>query len=526
MPLAACLATLASLFAPSPTPPRPKLVVVITVDQLRPDYFTRWKSQLTGGLAQLANEGAFFTDGYQDHAVTETAPGHSTILSGMWPVHTGIIRNSQGVQDTLAPLLGTNGPGASPRRFRGTTLFDWLKAADPTARALSVSRKDRGAILPIGQSKEQVYWYQSGLFTTSRYYADSLPVWVRTFNARRLPFRAANTSWTLLLPDSAYKEEDSAVWENGGQNIVFPHRLPADSVRAAGAVAGVPAMDSLTLLFALEGFEAMRLGRKGTDVLAVSLSTTDAVGHTFGPDSREIHDQVLRLDRYLGWFLKRLADRVGKDNFVVALTADHGVTSFPARTRAKTGGAAYQVLLDTVITAFNHDLDRLAGAGGAPREWLEFDTGMLFLNDNGRFAATGMKTDSILDAITARILRVQGVARVIRVADLARADTASDPVARRWLHQLSPESGVVLTVTLQPASVWDIPNVPIAMHGQPSEDDAHVPIILWGKGVRRGSYAGRMNTVDIAPTLAVLLGVSPLSLVDGHARTEALLPRN
>lgn len=527
MPLAACIAILASQFAPSPTPPpRPKLVVVITVDQLRPDYFTRWKSQLTGGLAQLANEGAFFTDGYQDHAVTETAPGHSTILSGMWPAHTGIIRNSQGVQDTLAPLLSTTGPGASPRRFRGTTLFDWLKAADPTARALSVSRKDRGAILPIGQSKEQVYWYQSGLFTTSRYYADSLPVWVRTFNARRLPFRAANTVWTLLLPDSAYKEEDNAPWENGGNDVVFPHRLPTDSVRAAGAVAGVPAMDSLTLLFALEGFEAMRLGRKGTDLLAVSLSTTDAVGHTFGPDSREIHDQVLRLDRYLGWFLKRLADRVGKDNYVVVLTADHGVTSFPARTRAKTGGAAYQVLLDTVITAFNRDLDRLAGAGGAPREWLEFDTGMLFLKDNGRFAATGIKTDSILDALTARILRVQGVARVIRVADLARADTASDPVARRWLHQLSPESGVVLTVTLQPTSVWDIPNVPIAMHGQPSEDDAHVPIILWGKGVRRGAYAGRMNTVDIAPTLAVLLGVSPLSLVDGHARTEALLPRN
>jgi predicted AlkP superfamily pyrophosphatase or phosphodiesterase len=496
------------------------------VDQLRPDYFTRWKSQLTGGLAQLANEGAFFTEGYQDHAVTETAPGHATVLSGMWPAHTGIIRNSQGVQDSTAPLIGTSGPGASPRWFRGTTLFDWLKAADPTARALSVSRKDRGAILPIGQSKEQVYWYQSGRFTTSRYYADSLPTWVQAFNARRLPFKAANTVWTLLLPDSAYKEEDNEVWENLGRDVVFPHRLPADSVRAAGAVAGTPAMDSLTLLFALEGFEALRLGRKGTDVLAVSLSTTDAVGHVFGPDSREIHDQVLRLDRYLAWFLKRLTDRVGRDNVVVVLTADHGVTSFPERTRAKTGGAAYRVSLDTVFTAVNRDLDRLAGAGSPPREWLEFDSGMLFLHDNGRFAATGIKTDSIIDALTARVMRVQGVARVIKPADLARADTASDPVARRWLHQLAPDAGVVLTVTLQPGSVWDIPNVPIAMHGQPSEDDAHVPIIFWGRGVRRGSYAGRANTVDIAPTLGMLLGVSPLSLVDGHARTEALLPRN
>src|SRR5882762_866260 len=136
------------------------------------------------------------------------------------------------------------------------------------------------------------------------------------------------------------------------------------------------------------------------------------------------------------------------------------------------------------------------------------------------------RTDSVLDALAARIARVQGVARLIRPADLPRADTASDPVARRWLHQLAPDAGVVLTVTLQPGSVWDYPNLLIAMHGQPSEDDSHVPIILWGRGVRRGSYPGRMNTVDIAPTLSVLLGVSPLSIVDGHARIEALGPRN
>lgn len=527
MTLAATVALLSGLITPPPgAPARPKLVVVITVDQLRPDYFTRWKGQLTGGLFQLFNEGAFFTEAYQDHAVTETAPGHATVLSGLWPAHSGIIRNSEGVQDSTAPLLvATNGPGASPRRFRGTTVFDWLKAADPTARALSVSRKDRGAILPIGQSREQVFWYQSGVFTTSRYYADSLPSWVQAFNARRLPFKAANTSWTLLLPDSSYKEPDSASWENLGRDFVFPHRLPVDSIRAAGAVAGTPAMDSLTLLFALEGFEALRLGRKGTDILAVSLSATDAIGHSFGPDSREIHDQVLRLDRYLAWFLKRLTDRVGRDNVVVVLTADHGVTPMPERTRARTGGIAYRVLLDTLVAAVNRDLDRLAGAG-SPRDWLEFDSGMLFLRDNGRFTATGVNTDSVLDAVTARILRVQGVARVLKPADLARADTASDPVARRWLHQLVPDAGVVLTVTPQPGSVWDSPNFPIAMHGHPSEDDSHVPIIFWGRGVRRGSYAGRMNTVDIAPTLSVLLGVSPLSLVDGHARTEALLPRN
>jgi predicted AlkP superfamily pyrophosphatase or phosphodiesterase len=520
MTLLLCLALLAP-----PAPARPKLVVVITVDQLRPDYLDRWKSQLTGGLFQLVNEGAVFADGYQDHAVTETAPGHSTILSGLWPAHTGIIRNSEGVQDSAATLLGVAGPGASPRRFRGTTLFDWLKAVDPTTRALSVSRKDRGAILPIGRAREQVYWYQSGLFTTSRYYADSLPLWVRTFNARRLPFKAANATWALLLPDSAYKEDDNEAWENGGRDVLFPHRLPADSVRAAGAVAGTPMLDSLTLLFALDGLEALRLGRRGTDILAVSLSSTDAVGHAYGPDSREIHDQVLRLDRYLAWFLKRVVDRVGKDNVVVVLTADHGVTPFPERTRAKTGAAAYRVMFDTIVTAVNRDLDRLAGAGTS-REWLSFDTGMLFLQDNGRFAATGVKTDSILDAVAARMRAVQGVGRVDRAADLPRADTASDPVARRWMHQLAPDAGVVLVVTLQPGSVWGIENTPIAMHGQPSDDDAHVPIIFWGRGVKPGTYRGRANTVDIAPTLGRLLGVTPLSLIDGRVLTDALAPRN
>jgi predicted AlkP superfamily pyrophosphatase or phosphodiesterase len=511
---------------PAAAPQRPKLVVVITVDQLRPDYFTRWKGQLSGGLAQLFNEGAVFSNAYQDHAVTETAPGHSTVLSGRWPAHTGIIRNSAGVQDSLAPLLvATNGPGASPRRFRGTTLFDWLKAVDTTARALSVSRKDRGAILPIGPSKQQVYWYQSAIFTTSRYYADSLPSWVQAFNARHLPQKAANTTWSLLLPDSAYKEDDNETWENGGRDVIFPHRLPADSVRAAGAVAGTPAIDSLTLLFALEGFEALRLGRKNTDILAVSLSGTDAVGHAFGPDSREIHDQVLRLDRYLGWFLKRISDRVGKDNFVVVLTADHGVTPFPERTRAKTGAPAYRILIDSIVTAFNRDLDRVTGST-TPREWLSFDTGMLFLQDNGRFAAMGIRTDSVLDAFSARVRAVAGVARVDKPADLLRADTAADPVARRWVHHLAPDAGVVLTVSPQPGSVWGYENLVIAMHGEPSEDDAHVPIIFWGRGVKKGTYTDRANTVDIAPTLGTLLGAPPLSIIDGRARTEALLPRN
>src|SRR6266536_1423304 len=382
-----CVLLAGAGFVPAP---KPRLVVVITVDQLRPDYLERYRQQLRGGFAMLLKSGAVFTDAFQDHAVTEPAPGHATILSGRWPAHTGIIRNVAGVQDPTAPLIGVNGPGASPARFRGTAFFDWLKAADSGARALSISGKDRGAIVPIGRAKEHVYWYSGGYFTTSRYYADSLPTWVRVFNGQRVPFRAAGTQWTLFLPERDYPEPDSVAYENQGREVVFPHRLPTDSGQAALAFIATPTMDSLTLAFALEGVRALQLGSRGaTDLLAVSLSTTDYVGHAYGPDSREIHDQVVRLDRSLGWFLTQLFVRYGRDNVLVVLTADHGVTPLPERSRALGHPGARRVLADSIIRSANDALD--ARVGGA--DWLSLETGMVLVPERVRLAAQGVSVD-------------------------------------------------------------------------------------------------------------------------------------
>jgi predicted AlkP superfamily pyrophosphatase or phosphodiesterase len=505
-----------------PAPVKPKLVVVITVDQLRADYLTRWRGQLTGGF-RLLQSGAVFTNAFQDHGVTETAPGHSTILSGRWPAHTGILTNPLGVMDSSTTLLQTGDPGASPKRFRGTTLFDWLHATSAASRALSVSRKDRGAILPIGTARQDVYWYQSGIFTTSTYYRDSLPPWVRAFNAQRIPFKAAGHEYRLLLPDTAYAEPDSVPWENGGHGVSFPHYLPTDSARAALVYPAISSMDSLTLAFALAGADAMRLGRGDvTDLLAVSLSTTDAIGHAYGPDSREIHDQVLRLDRYLAWFLDRLFSRYGRDKLVIVLTADHGVTPYPDFSRLHGHPQAEFVNLDTLVTAVNQELDHATGAT-TPRSWFEFDTGLLFLRDNGRLAALGFRPDSVVDLVARRIRAVPGVARVDAPASLAGADTTADPIARRWLHELAPDAGVALVVTLADWNAWGFPGgIQIAEHGQPSDLDAHVPLIFWGQGLRGGVYGSRANTVDIAPTLARLLGLSPLSVVDGRVLTEAI----
>src|SRR4051812_19922486 len=250
---------------PAPQPSAasaPTLLVLVTIDQFRADYLQRFGPQLRGGLARLVNGGAWFTDAHQDHAITETAPGHATLLAGRFPRSTGIMMNSVGVADDGSPLIaGGIGPGASPRRFTGTTLVDWLHSADARSRALSVSVKDRGAILPVGRSRAEVYWYSpDGRFITSSYYRDTLPGWVNAFNARHLPQSYAGRAWTLLLPDSAYPEPDSVNAESGGQDIVFPHPLPDDPANAASLIRATPYIDEVVVALALDGVRALGLG--------------------------------------------------------------------------------------------------------------------------------------------------------------------------------------------------------------------------------------------------------------------------
>jgi len=253
----------------------------------------------------------------------------------------------------------------------------------------------------------------------------------------------------------------------------------------------------------------------------VSLSTTDAIGHAYGPDSREIHDQILRLDRYLGWFLQQLFVRYGTGNVLVVLTADHGVTPYPERSRALGRRDAVRVIPDSLIAVANGALDRRAGG----HDWLQFDTGMLLLPDRAGLAAHGVNVDSVIGDVADQVRALPGVARVDRPADLAGRDT-SDPVVRRWIHQIPPDAGVELVVTLKPYSIWSYPNLPIAMHGQPTDLDAHVPLIFMGSDVQRGTYERRVSAVDIAPTLARLLELTPAEPLDGHVLVEALAQRN
>ena len=518
--LAALAAALLAAPAAAQTAPRPTLVVLITVDQLRPDYLTRWPGQLTGGLARLYGGGAVFTHAYQDHGITETAPGHASTLSGRFPRGTGIVRNAAGVGDPRAPLIGGGGAGASPFRFRGSTLTDWLRTRDPRTRALSVSRKDRGAILPLGRAHESVFWYATdGRFTTSRYYADTLPTWVREFNERGSVRRYAGQSWTPLLPAASYAEPDSVPVEGAGRDYTFPHLLPADAEAAALAFPNFPWMDQVTLDAALAGVGAMELGRgPQTDVLAVSLSTTDAVGHRYGPDSREIHDQVVRLDRMLGVFLDSLYTLRDSSSVVIALTADHGVTPFPEIRHPD--AARFYVRADP-LEAW---LRGAAGRMGLDSATFDLESGVVFY-DPAAFERARVNPATALPRMmrefTAVARRQPGVMSAELVADLAR-DSAAGDVARRWAHMLPPDVPAGAVVTLLPEHVWAPGGS--AHHGSPHDADARVPVIFYGAGVRPGKYDRFARVVDIAPTLARVLGVPPTERLDGRVLEEALRP--
>jgi hypothetical protein len=497
---------------------RPTLVVLVTVDQLAPRYFTRWGGQFTGGLHRLYQGGAVLTDAYQDHGITETAPGHAVTLSGRYPRGTGIVRNASGVQDPRAPIVG-GGPagGASPFRFRGSTLIDWMRRADPRSRALSVSRKDRSAILPLGRARESVFWYAlDGRFSTSRYYADTLPAWVRSFNARRTVQRLQGRSWTLLLPDSAYSEQDSVTAESRGRDLTFPHRLSGDSAVAADSVMGTPWMDEMTLDLALAGVEAMHLGEgPSTDLLAVSLSATDAVGHRFGPDSREIHDQVLRLDRMLGVFLDSLFALRGRDRVVIALTADHGITPFPEVRHPGAFAGGY-----VSRAPFQRWLWTHAKEMGVDSAAIEFDDGVVYY-DPAAFAARGRDPHRLMTEFLEFARRQPGVLRADRLADLVR-DSTRDRLARRWARMFPADLPVGAVVTQTEGSFWGVPGGESAQHGSVHDLDAHVPLIFYGRPFRPGRYTDRAAVVDLAPTLAAVLGVRPAEALDGRVLRQVL----
>jgi hypothetical protein len=486
-------------------------VVAIAIDQFRPDYLDRWRTQFTGGLAFLLHEGVFFPHGEQDHAITETAPGHSTMMSGRSPASTGIVTNDLGVTDSTAPVIGSSATGASPRRFIGTTLLDWMLARDPNTKSLSVSRKDRGAILQMGRVKAPVFWYSQGRFSTSRYYADTLPAWVTEWNRRDPIDRLKGTAWTLSHDPTFYPEPDDRAFEGGGVDRVFPHVIPADSARAASQIIDFSVMDSLTLDFAIDGIVALKLGqRDGADFVSISLSTTDEVGHKWGPGSREMHDHVLNVDRWLGQFLDSLGRLVPLQRVVFTLTSDHGVTEFPE------AGAGGRLDLAPRVRALN----AWARAHGDSGLRAGAEAGLIF----GDFAAAAtryhLNVDSLASGVATEIAAIRGVRRVYTPAILAAAQ-ASDLDAMRWRREIPPGFSWLVAVSVEPHWVLAGGHSSTS-HGTTNPDDVLVPMLFRVPGTPSARVERTVRTVDIAPTLAAILGIRPTEPVEGVVLPEVV----
>lgn len=493
---------------------KPTLVVFLTIDQMRGDYMARFGSQFTGGLHRLDVAGAHFTQGYHDHAITETAPGHASTMSGRFPVHTGITANIFGVDDPKSPLINSpTEPGASPMRFNGTTLLDWMRSSDRNTRFLSVSRKDRSAILPIGKAKGDVYWYSAtGNFTTSRYYAGSLPKWVNEFNARRLPQSYKKWIWNPLLPESAYAELDSVPEESAGQEFMFPHTVVDNDELAAASLGNFPVMDELTLKFALEGVKQLQLGANSgrTDLLNISLSTTDAIGHRYGPDSKELHDQLLHVDRYLGQFLDSLFAIRDSTRIIIALTGDHGMSPFPnVLSKVTPNPGAQYVDLSQV---WRRAIVRMRALGIDTLQ-VDFVDNLFLVGDTTSFVRAKVRVDSVARALNNDFRALPGVYRADQLRDLANGDTVNDFFARRWLHMFAPGSSVRSVVTLKQFNYQA--GIPNATHGSPWDQDAWVPMIFWGAPFAPGKVADRVRVVDMAPTLAEALKIKPTEKLDG-----------
>jgi predicted AlkP superfamily pyrophosphatase or phosphodiesterase len=338
---------------------------------------------------------------------------------------------------------------------------------------------------------------------------------VKAFNNRKLPQSYGGKVWDLLLPASSYAEPDSVPIEARGGGFMFPHRLPGGD-SASRLLPVYPFMDEITAAIALEGVSQLGLGRgPAPDLLAVSFSATDIIGHTYGPDSREIHDQILRLDRTIGMLIDSLFKLRDSSQVVIALTADHAVQPYPELNNGRINPPPQRADLRPASTL----LEKMITDSGGNTRFIDFESGALFVGKDS-VGVSSRWLETAIDSFIATARRIPGIARVERMSDLARKDLGKDMIARRWVQMFPPDMPVVATVTLTPGSYWWYSLG--ATHGSPNLQDSHVPIVFYGPWFKPGRYGQFTRTVDIAPTLAEVLGVTPLEPIDGKVLKQAI----
>jgi len=517
-------------------PAAPKLAVVISVDQMRYDYLTRFAGLYKGGLAKLLREGAVFSNVHHDHAGSETAPGHATLLTGSFPAHHGIIANYwldpqtqksiYSVDDANAALVVANETivtaiGKSPQNLLRHTLGDWLKAKHPEARVISIAGKDRSAILMAGWDADAAYWFypQTGGFISSRFYLDALPPWAQQWNAACRADIYFQRAWEKSRPEEEYflSREDLFGAEGDGERTTFPHAFLSDDETLADSaqkkitpkfyqwLSETPFVDALTLEFAQQAVGAEKLGADETpDLLLLGLKATDAVGHAYGPLSQESEDNLLRLDDELGNFFAFLDKNVGLKNCVIALSADHGVLPLPEELRRR-GFESARILAAEAMDEVKHIEKEMQAEWRTNRPILRnyLDN----INLDYRVAdSLGLSPAAFRAQVAAKLRSLSFVSDIFTADELRAGNGAGREHLEKQRRSFHPGRSADLTMQLKPYYlVSERPQG--TTHGSPYAYDTHVPLIFWDARISPQRLDSPHRTVDLAPTLAHLLGL-------------------
>ena len=513
--------------------PTPRLVVLVSLDQMRADYVARYSHQWTGGLKRLLTGGASFVSAAYPYLNTVTCPGHATISTGTFPRTHGLILNSwwdrelgrsvDCLADSTVVALPYNVPGArsggfGPRDLRAPTYGDELRGhTSGASRVFSAAVKARSAIALAGARGDLVVWVDQGGLTTSTAFTPARSPFVEDFVRRHSLDAELGRDWTRLLPADQYLQADADAAERppAGWTHVFPHAIGtgADAGRRAGLWSASPLVDEYLGRLMEEAVAREGLGtREVPDLLAISFSSLDSVGHAFGPDSHEVQDALIRIDRVLGRLFDTIDREVGAGRYVVALSADHGVAPIPERA-ARTGLDAGRVDLAAASAAVESALGRRFGPGKYVSRAVYTD---LYLAP-GVLARVQSDPEAWADVSTA-LRGVRGVDRVIRADEVTSPFATDDPALRAARLSYFPgRSGDIIIV---PRPYW-ILSTAATTHGSLHGYDTRVPLVLYGAGIRPGTYRDQASPADIAPTLAALTGVT-MSRAEGRVLIEAL----
>lgn len=501
---------------------KPKLVVGILVDQMRQEYFHKYQDRYTeGGFKRLMKEGFMMKNAHYNYIPTYTGPGHASVYTGTTPATHGIIANNWYVRNlgrmiycaedsTVSAVGGSVESGnISPRNMYSTTISDELRfASNKRSKVVGIAIKDRGASLPAGHLGD-AYWFDSktGEFMTSTYYHEKLPNWVADFNKKALPKKYLSKKWETLFPINTYIQSitDNNDFEGpfiGMETTSFPHDLPAlmENNDGYGLISTTPFGNSLTLDMAYAAIDGEKLGKRGeTDLLAVSFSSPDYIGHRFGPTSVEVEDNYLRLDRDLEKFFNYLDKEYGKDGYLVFLTADHAVADI----------VDYMLSENVPAGNFNtrYILTQMRGFSSinyGEGNWiLNFSNEQVFINHE-LAKEKGVEVEKIQKDLAEFLLRFNGIKEVYTATDMRRMEYLNGKKHLLQMGYNHKASGDLLLI-LEPA--WLSSSYRGTTHGTGYTYDTHVPIVFMGWNVPSGESSRYVTITDIAPTLSMMLNI-------------------